>query len=333
MDAPPCSLLLAQYEALSQLFSKGWQPRRSIVLSHGFDEEEVQARQGAGELAKHLEATYGHDSMLLLIDEGSSATRIFGTAIATPATSEKGYIDVELTVATPGGHSSVPPAHTGIGILSELIVAIEQQPWAPGFDGPSDPLLQFAMCAAEHASHSIPAAWKRHIRHRDWEGLARAFSEMGVGNKALVSTTQAFDVVRGGVKVNALPELASATMNHRIRFGQSVQNVKDHLSKIARPIAKRHNLTLVDFDEAGERTGNRYLQLEVQGLALEPAPRTPTDGAVWDMFAGSIRHVHRDENNGDQPYVVSPGATTGNTDTKVYWNLTRWVMIGTAGVA
>ena len=34
--------------------------------------------------------------------------------------------------------------------------------------------------------------------------------------KALVGTTQAIDLINGGVKVNALPEQASAVVNHRI---------------------------------------------------------------------------------------------------------------------
>lgn len=29
-----------------------------------------------------------------------------------PAVAEKGYLDVRVEVATPGGHSSVPPQHT-----------------------------------------------------------------------------------------------------------------------------------------------------------------------------------------------------------------------------
>ena len=33
---------------------------------------------------------------------------------------------------------------------------------------------------------------------------------------AMLRTTQAVDLVEGGVKVNALPELASAVINHRI---------------------------------------------------------------------------------------------------------------------
>ena len=88
----PCSLLIAQYTALSQLFASGFAPRRTILLSHGFDEEEVQARQGAGELSKFIEAKYGKDSMLLILDEGGSSVRLFDTALAVPATSEKGYV-------------------------------------------------------------------------------------------------------------------------------------------------------------------------------------------------------------------------------------------------
>lgn len=34
--------------------------------------------------------------------------------------------------------------------------------------------------------------------------------------QASVATTQAVDIIRGGVKVNALPESAYAVMNHRI---------------------------------------------------------------------------------------------------------------------
>ena len=44
-----------------------------------------------------------------------SAGRIgdmYGATFAMPATAEKGYLDVRIEVSTPGGHSSVPPAHT-----------------------------------------------------------------------------------------------------------------------------------------------------------------------------------------------------------------------------
>lgn len=36
----------------------------------------------------------------------------YGTVFATPGVAEKGSMNVELDVSTPGGHSSVPPEHT-----------------------------------------------------------------------------------------------------------------------------------------------------------------------------------------------------------------------------
>ncbi len=36
-----------------------------------------------------------------------------------------------MTVETAGGHLSVPPDHTGIGILSTIIDAIEANPYEP----------------------------------------------------------------------------------------------------------------------------------------------------------------------------------------------------------
>jgi Gly-Xaa carboxypeptidase len=48
----------------------GFEPRRTIIFSHGFDEEEVFARRGQGHIAPFLEERYGKDGLLLVIDEG-----------------------------------------------------------------------------------------------------------------------------------------------------------------------------------------------------------------------------------------------------------------------
>lgn len=231
------SLLVAQYEALSLLLSQGWQPRRTVVLAHGFDEEEVNARQGAGHIAPWLEEKYGHDSMLMIIDEGSGSQDIFGTNFALPATGEKGYLDVGIRVGTPGGHSSVPPPHTAIGITSEIIAAIEAKPHKPNFSGLHDPFMQFMACASEHADQ-FPPAYKKAMNKRDWKSLANAFaatSRFARGKysacklytqparrrlrlrlcslvSALISTTQAIDTISGGLKVNALPEVVYTVM-------------------------------------------------------------------------------------------------------------------------
>lgn len=58
-------------EAITYLLEAGFQPRRTLILSHGFDEEEVFARRGQGQIAPLLEERYGKNGLLMVIDEGT----------------------------------------------------------------------------------------------------------------------------------------------------------------------------------------------------------------------------------------------------------------------
>lgn len=74
-------------------------------------------------------------------------------------------------------------------------------------------------CLAQHAP-GLPDSLRRDIidaRHSE-EALRSAQKELfkDAKIKNLVGTTQAIDLVHGGVKVNALPEFAYAVINHRI---------------------------------------------------------------------------------------------------------------------
>lgn len=44
---------------------------------------------------------------------------------------DRGYLDVAVTVETAGGHSSVPTDHTSIGLLAQIVCAIENAPYSP----------------------------------------------------------------------------------------------------------------------------------------------------------------------------------------------------------
>lgn len=128
------------------------------------------------------------------------------------------------------------------------------------------------------------------------------------------------DVINGGVKVNALPELTTALVNHRIAFSQSVDYVQKRTSAIVEPIAKKYGLPFFPFNvpSNASQLGSTYVALETFGPEIPPAPHSPTDGPVWELLAGSIRAVLQEEG---KPYIVSPFASTGNTDTTSYWSL------------
>lgn len=63
-------------------------------------------------MAKALEDKFGKDGIAFIVDEGAGYYGQYGSVFAVLGIAEKGYYDVKVEVAAPGGHSSVPPPHT-----------------------------------------------------------------------------------------------------------------------------------------------------------------------------------------------------------------------------
>ena len=115
-------------------------------------------------------------------------------------------------------------AHTGIGLISLLIAELERNPHSP-YLNPESPLINFLSCTADSAP-GMPSDLKKAVRKvehslaansgkvnkaalrrvQDWwvhGSYKDGVLEEGVG-RAMVSTTQAVDIINGGIKVNAL---------------------------------------------------------------------------------------------------------------------------------
>lgn len=152
----------------------------------------------------------------------------YGVRFARPAVAEKGIMDVSITVETPGGHSSIPPAHTSIGILSSAIVQLESNPYPPTLTR-TTPYYSTLLCQAAHAPE-MPLLLRTSLLQSVWSdrALDRALELLLADDstryiRSILSTTQAINVINGGVKVNALPERAQAIVNHRIHTDRWAQ--------------------------------------------------------------------------------------------------------------
>lgn len=322
------NLLVAQFEAVEQLLSDGFVPERTIIFSYGFDEES-SGIHGAGTLAPFLHKRYGNDSFVIIIDEGEGITEVEkGVFVATPVNGEKGYVDIEINVIGHGGHSSVPPDHTTIGIAADLITVLENNPFEYEFELDS-PLYGTLTCAAEH-SKSMPKKLKRTIldapNSKKQKKLLTEFLSSQKDLRDLIRTTQAVDIIHGGVKANALPESANFLVNHRINLHSSVKEVVERDLFYVKEIAAKHGYG-VSFDGKiiVEETELGIIDLSIQ-KALEPAPISPSEGGVWDVLAGTIQDLFENRvfNKEDKNEIyVTTGLFSGNTDTKHYWNLTK----------
>lgn len=134
-----------------------------------------------------------------------------------------------------------------------------------------------------------------------------------------MQTSQAVDIVSGGVKINALPERVSAIVNHRVAVESTSDAVKEHLIGVVSQLLAKHQLSLDAWGTVLHNTSSSVGQviLEDFGQSLEPAPVSPLTTEAYKVFSSTIKQVFGDD------VVVAPSINTGNTDTAFFWKLTR----------
>ncbi|KAJ7876836.1 hypothetical protein B0H13DRAFT_1632025 [Mycena leptocephala] len=320
--------LIAQLTAVDSLLRQGFKPRRTIVLAFGIDEESA-GTEGAGKIAVYLEETYGRDSFAFLLDEGDGYGENVrdGLIFASPGISEKGYFDLKIEVFSAGGHSSVPPQHTSIGIISQIIVALEHTLHEPSFprSGTAFTNVQCAIAHGPNSSASLKLLARKALTDDGaLEELKNYLLQSDPVFDAMLRTTQAVDIIYGeGVKVNALPEVATAVVNHRIVERSSVIEVQKHIVELVSPIATEFNMSLIAFGLPSTQNVVPVHQIVLSdafGTALEPSPVTPLESGPYELLAGTIKAaLETAARYNSTGVIISPSL---GLDTQFYWNLT-----------
>ncbi|KDN40015.1 carboxypeptidase S [Tilletiaria anomala UBC 951] len=374
------STIISILSSVQSLLESDFTPNRTLVVSFGFDEE-AAGTEGALALSTFLEHKYGPNSMAMIVDEGGSVTpadtKTGSPAVAGPAVREKGYLDVSIKVKTPGGHSSVPTPHTSIGMLSAVIVAMEKQPHKPVLRTDS-PAWNQLLCAADAGNTSPKLTRAIHVildaqdeldalsatprngggcpqkamhrvtalQTRLKNAKKRVLKLMDPIERVAFQTTQAVDLIKGGVKINALPEEATAVVNSRIEPGTPVQEIRERTARIVAPVARQMGLNLdawgqerLSFRLDPTKAKGTIVLSDAFGSGLEPSPATPLNGEEakpWRLLSGVIRATW-DASDADASQSTSDGITVvptlmvGNTDTSRYWRLTRHIFRFSAG--
>lgn len=177
----------------------------------------------------------------------------------------------------------------------------------------------------------LPAinAWSDRGRQRRIKrAKERVVHAMPVPLQTQFITTTAVDIIEGGVKFNALPESATAYVDHRIAITSSFNELKQHYIDVLSSVAEKYNMEMEAFGEkilnASSPLGASKLTIKEARSALEPAPWTPLEGEKakpWELFSQLVRSVW--VNDAGEPVKVAPSIMQGNTDTRYYHNLTH----------
>ena len=214
-------------EAVETLLREGFRPRRTMYLAFGHDEE-VGGSAGAAAIAALLRQQGVRLEMVL--DEGGVIGDGLIAGVARPTAligiAEKGFATVEISASAAGGHSSLPPRSSAIGILSAAVTRLEQNQLGARLEGASHHLFQ---TVGPH----LPMA-QRSLFANLW--LARPVVltalERNPTTNAMVRTTTAVTVFQAGTKDNVLPTQARAVINFRILQGDSVAGVLSHVRRV-----------------------------------------------------------------------------------------------------
>lgn len=204
-------------EAAENLLGRGFQPKRTVYFAFGHDEE-ISGLEGAAKIVEHLAAK--KVSLDFVMDEGLFILDGMLPGIERPVAyigvAEKGYLDLELSVKSAGGHSSKPPAETAVGVLSKAISTLENQPFPASLDGAVASMFRYA---APEMSGAL-----RIVFANQWMFgplIKRVLAANPVTN-ALIRTTAAPTMLSGSQKANVMPAVARAVVNFRVQPGESV---------------------------------------------------------------------------------------------------------------
>jgi carboxypeptidase PM20D1 len=218
--------IIGLLEAINMLLAKGFQPKRTIYLAFGQDEE-IGGLEGAQRIAQLLKSRAVE--LEFVLDEGgfisSGIVPGVNVPVAMIGTSEKGYLSLELSVETAGGHSSVPSKESSIGILSAAIRRIETHPMPAHIHGPIGDFLDYA---AGSASFPVRVVFKNMWL---FGPAVQRTLEASPESNATLRTTAAPTIFEAGTKDNVLPSHARAIVNFRLLPGDSVASVTEYVYK------------------------------------------------------------------------------------------------------
>jgi carboxypeptidase PM20D1 len=286
--------LIGILEAVEHLVAAGAKPRRTVYLAFGYDEE-VGGRRGAARIAELLAARNVHPEFVL--DEGGALATGLIAGVSAPVAlvgiAEKGYVTVGLTAHAEGGHSSMPPDETAVGILAAGLTRLERRQMPRAIRGPTAQMLDYLGPEMPFGSRLVLAnRWL-------FAGiLARTLGATPQGN-AMLRTTTAPTVLQAGVKENVLPSTARALVNFRVLPGDSVGSVVEHVRQVVRD-------SRISVQPLGETLSN-------------PSGVTSVDAEPFQLLARTIRQVI-------PGVVVTPWLVVGATDSRHYARLTPNVL-------
>ena len=253
--------IIAILEAIEALLENNYQPKRTVHLLFGHDEE--VAGTGAEAIVALLASRNVQPAMV--VDEGYFVINDmagFDGPIGLIGVAEKGYVTLDIVSESIGGHSSLPPKNSANIQLAKALLAIEKEQMRSHLN--SEQVQNFFKAVSPEMSFL-----NRFFLSNTWitGGLLNESFSKTPSLNAMIRTTTAPTMLSGSVKENVMPQRAKATVNFRIHPQDNSKLVFEHIEKIASQF---------------EGVSVHYRD---KGIFREPSPISPSDNKAFRILS------------------------------------------------
>ena len=207
--------------AFLRLRDEGFVPTRDLIIAFTGDEETAMAT------VRDLVTTHRElvdAEFALNADSGGGALDTGFNAVAYQVqAAEKTYVDLDLTVRNPGGHSSRPQPDNAIYDLARALLAIESHAFPVRHNDITLRYFEMRSASEPGALGEAMATFAADPTNTGAiEIISRSPSQVG-----LIRTTCVATMLDAGHAENALPQRATANVNCRLFPGVPVEAVVD----------------------------------------------------------------------------------------------------------
>ncbi|MBQ2794074.1 MAG: M20/M25/M40 family metallo-hydrolase [Clostridia bacterium] len=212
--------------SVNKLIAEGFTPENDVYLAFSGGEE-VHGK-GASEIVSYFEEN--GITPAFVMDEGGAVVENVFPGVKKPCAligvAEKGFINLEFTAKSNGGHASAPKPHTPVGVLSQACVRLEKKPFKYHITPPVKAMFDKLGRESTFVYRLIFANL--------WcfaPVLDMICKKSGGDLNALMRTTVAFTQMEGSTAANVIPPHARMVANMRLNPYDTVDSAIEYVKK------------------------------------------------------------------------------------------------------
>ncbi|HEY8949915.1 MAG TPA: M20/M25/M40 family metallo-hydrolase [Rhizomicrobium sp.] len=215
--------------SLIRLKKEGYVPDRDIIVAFTADEEVGLEQDGPNFLVQHRKDLVGDAGLVINPDGGSGEIKNGKRVDFAIETVQKTYMTFKMETTNKGGHSSEPRPDNAIYQLAGGLTNLSKYVFP--YKTNATTRAYFATIAQQSSGQRKADLLAISKEPLDTTVAARLAQDISIN--AILHTTCVATMLKAGVQENALPSSATATIQCRVFPGETVEQVRSTIAKVA----------------------------------------------------------------------------------------------------